>query len=69
MLLGKWQQIDTLAVGGAGQEMRLNYFADAGARIVNTAGFVAKGRQKGANERTVDVKWVAMSLLQVLSLY
>lgn len=49
--------------------MRLNYFADAGARIVNTAGFVAKGRQKGANERTVDVKWVAMSLLQVLSLY
>lgn len=55
MLLGKWQQIDTLAVGGAGQEMQQNYFAVAGARIGDTASnSTIKGTQHGKNELTVD---------------
>ena len=53
--LGNGQKIDAFAIGGSAQEMQLNYFADGGVRIGNTAGYLAvNGARNGTDILTVN---------------
>ena len=53
--LGNGNQIDSFFVGGAVREMYLNYFADGGVRIGNTAGYLAvNGARNGTDILTVN---------------
>ena len=53
--LGNGNQIDSFFVGGAAREKYLNYFADGGVRIGNTAGYLAvNGARNGTDTLTVN---------------
>ena len=55
--LGNGNQIDSFLVGGAVREMYLNYFADGGVRIGNTAGYLGiNSSQHTDNQLTVGGK-------------